>query len=152
MNDKKDMENTLNERDADGMLPFYPTCRFCGSAELPVGDYESQEEANEAATIRCKCYEARRYQEELKKKREREKNIVKLRQKLDDFSTYCESRGVNLEGDLYDTIFNAGVAVLDGVVLTVSFKFARMKVAISANSKGTLIIAFTYSDGAKVEV
>ena len=49
-------------------------------------------------------------------------------------------------------IFNAGVAVLDGVVLTVSFKFARMKVAISANSKGTLVIAFTYSDGAKVEV
>ena len=95
---------------------------------------------------------ARRYQEELEKKREREKNIVKLRQKLDDFSTYCEGRGVNLEGDLYDTIFNAGVAVLDGVVLTVSFKFARMKVAISANSKGTLIIAFTYSDGAKVEV
>ena len=147
-----DVKNNINERDTNVMLPFYPTCRFCGSEELPVGDYESQEEANEAATLRCKCYEARRYQEELDKKRERDNNIVRLRQKLDDFSAYCDGRGVNLEGDLYDTIFNAGVAVLDGVVLTVSFKFSRMKVTISENSKGILIIAFTYSDGAKVEV
>lgn len=147
-----DVKNNINERDTNVMLPFYPTCRFCGSEELPVGGYESQEEANEAATLRCKCYEARRYQEELDKKRERDNNIVRLRQKLDDFSAYCDGRGVNLEGDLYDTIFNAGVAVLDGVVLTVSFKFSRMKVTISANSKGMLIIAFTYSDGAKVEV
>lgn len=147
-----DVKNNINERDTNVMLPFYPTCRFCGSEELPVGGYESQEEANEAATLRCKCYEARRYQEELDKKRERDNNIVRLRQKLDDFSAYCDGRGVNLEGDLYDTIFNAGVAVLDGVVLTVSFKFSRMKVTISENSKGMLIIAFTYSDGAKVEV
>ena len=147
-----DVKNNINERDTNVMLPFYPTCRFCGSEELPVGGYESQEEANEAATLRCKCYEARRYQEELDKKRERDNNIVRLRQKLDDFSAYCDGRGVNLKGDLYDTIFNAGVAVLDGVVLTVSFKFSRMKVTISENSKGMLIIAFTYSDGAKVEV
>jgi len=131
---------------------FYPTCRYCGNVELPIGKYESQDQANEAATIHCKCSEAREYQDELRRQKERADNIVKLRQKLDDFSSYCENRGVDLEGDLYDTVFNAGVAVLDGIIVSVTFKFLRLKVAISTNSKGALVIAFSYSDGAKVEV
>lgn len=131
---------------------YYPTCRFCGSPTLPDAAYESQEQADEAATIRCNCFEAKQYQEQLERERQRQNNIIKLRQRLDEFSEYCASRGVDLAGDLHTTIFNAGIAVLDGVVLQVSFKFARMKVSISTNSKNTLVIAFTYSDGAKVEV
>ena len=131
---------------------FYPTCRFCGSMELAAGEYESQEQANEAATIRCNCIKAREYQDILKQKKEREENVTKLRQRLDAFSDYCEGRGVDFSGELYNTVFNAGISVLDSIVQTASFKFSRIKVTISTNSKDALVIAFTYSDSEKVEV
>lgn len=131
---------------------YYPTCRFCGSMELAAGEYDSQEQANEAATIRCGCVGARDYQNILKQKKEREENVTKLRQRLDAFSDYCEGRGVDFSGELYNTIFSAGVAVLDSIVQTASFKFSRIKVTISTNSKDALVIAFTYSDSEKVEV
>ena len=131
---------------------YYPTCRFCGSMELAAGEYESQEQANEAATIRCNCIKAREYQDILKQKKEREENVTKLRQRLDAFSDYCEGRGVDFSGELYNTVFNAGISVLDSIVQTASFKFSRIKVTISTNSKDALVIAFTYSDSEKVEV
>ena len=131
---------------------YYPTCRFCGSMELAAGEYESQEQANEAATIRCNCIKAREYQDILKQKKEREENVTKLRQRLDAFSDYCEGRGVDFSGELYNTVFYAGISVLDSIVQTASFKFSRIKVTISTNSKDALVIAFTYSDSEKVEV
>ena len=119
---------------------------------MPVGKYRTQEEADEAATLRCDCFDARNYRIEVEQKKRREENIEKLRQNLNEFSSYCQNRGVELQGDLRETIFNAGVSVLDNIVLNVSFKFARMKVTISKNGKGALVIAFVYSDGARVEV
>ena len=50
--------------DADTPETFYPTCRYCGVQTLPDAAYESQEQANEAGTMRCNCYEAKQYQEE----------------------------------------------------------------------------------------
>lgn len=44
---------------AGGKAVFFPTCRFCGKQTLPDADYDSQETANEAATLHCDCYEAR---------------------------------------------------------------------------------------------
>ena len=146
------MKNYSSERDERENSIYYPTCRYCGSMELYAGEYESQEEANEAATIRCDCKDARDYQATLKQKKEREENICKLRQRLDDFSHYCEGRGVDFSGELYEAIYNAGVAVLDRIVSNATFKFARIKVAVSTNSKEALVIAFTYSDSEKVEI
>lgn len=131
---------------------YYPTCRFCGSTELPSGEYDSQEQADEAATIRCECCNAREYQTALKAKKEREKNISNLRRRLDDFSDYCKPRGAELSDELHTTLFNAGVAVLDDVVQNVTFKFLKIKASISKNGKGALVMAFTYSDSEKVEV
>ena len=131
---------------------YYPTCRFCGNIELAIGEYDNQEQANEAATIRCDCKGAREYRDELEKKKNRDKNIANLRRRLDDFSDYCEGRGVDFSGELYNTVFNTGVAVLDCVVQSASLKFSRIKVTISTNSKDALVIAFTYSDSEKVEV
>ena len=150
--DMNDIKSASREREAHENSIYYPTCRYCGSMELAAGEYESQEQANEAATIRCDCKLAKDYQATLKQKKEREENISKLRQRLDDFSDYCEGRGVDFSGELYDAIYNAGVAVLDRIVSNVSFKFARIKVTISTNSKEALVIAFTYSDSEKVEV
>ncbi len=83
---------------------------------------------------------------------ERDKNITKLRESIDDFAEYCEKRNTELKGELHDLLLVAGISVLDGVVDSVNFKFGRLKVNISTNSKGNIVIGFTYSDGAKVEV
>jgi hypothetical protein len=131
---------------------FYPTCRFCGKQTLPDAPYLSQNEANEAATIRCDCFEAREYQEKLRKEKERADNIIKLRQRLDDFSEYSASRGVELTGELHDLLLNVGIAIIDGQILKANINVGRIKVSISSNSKSVLTICFTYSDGAKLEV
>ncbi len=132
---------------------YYPTCRFCGATSLPLAEYPSQTEADEAATIRCNCVEARQYQHELEAKQERLKNIDRLNQRIDDFSTYCENRGVKLQDDgLRNLILNTGIAVLDGVIAAGTITFGRMKVKVSMNSKGVIIIGFTYTDGASLEV
>lgn len=63
-----------------------------------------------------------------------------------------EYKAVDLDGDLYNTLFNTSVAVLDNIVDSAQLKFARMRVSVSLNNKGNLTIKFTYSDGATVEV
>lgn len=100
MENTKHLNGYIEEKDDT----FYPTCRFCGKQTLPDAPYLSQDEANEAATIRCDCFEAREYQEKLRKEKERADNIIKLRQRLDDFSEYSASRGVELTGELHDFI------------------------------------------------
>lgn len=131
---------------------FYPTCRFCKQQILPTAQYDSQEAADESATMNSKCDKAREYQHEIERKNERENNIKKLTQSIDDFATYCNDRGVELKGDLHDILLHAGISVLDEIVDSASFKFYRMKVNISTSSKGNIVIGFTYSDGARMEV
>ena len=131
---------------------FYPTCRYCGQVKLPLAPYASQDAANEAATRECDCPDARIYQADIERKEKREQNIKRLTQRLDDLSEYCEKRSVDLDGDLYNTLFNTSVAVLDNIVDSAQLKFARMRVSVSLNNKGNLTIKFTHSDGATVEV
>ena len=52
------------ENGTDNPSGYYPTCRFCGRQFLPLANYESQAVADEAATIRCDCFDARQYQDE----------------------------------------------------------------------------------------
>lgn len=148
MENTKHLNGYIEEKDDT----FYPTCRFCGKQTLPDAPYLSQDEANEAATIRCDCFEAREYQEKLRKEKERADNIIKLRQRLDDFSEYSASRGVELTGELHDLLLNVGIAIIDGQILKANINVGRIKVSISSNSKSVLTICFTYSDGAKLEV
>ncbi len=46
---------------------FYPTCRFCKQQTLPTAAYPTQDAADEAATITCRCEKAREYQQQLEK-------------------------------------------------------------------------------------
>ncbi len=131
---------------------FYPICRYCGQIKLPLAAYASQDAANEAATRECDCPDARIYQADIERKEKRDQNIKRLTQRLDDLSEYCEKRSVDLDGDLYDTLFNTSVAVLDNIIDSAQLKFARMRVSVSLNNKGNLAIKFTYTDGATVEV
>lgn len=131
---------------------YYPACRYCGQIKLPFGVYASQDAANEAATRECNCSDARIYQAEIERKEKRDQNIKRLTQRLDDLSEYCEKRSVDLDGDLYNALFNTSVAVLDNIIDSAQLKFARMRVSVSLNNKGNLAIKFTYTDGATVEV
>ena len=131
---------------------FYPTCRYCGQIKLPLAPYASQDAANEAATRECDCPDARIYQADIERKEKRDQNIKRLTQRLDDLSEYCEKRSVDLDGDLYNALFNTSVAVLDNIIDSAQLKFARMRVSVGTNSKANLVIKFTYSDGATVEV
>lgn len=132
---------------------YYPTCRYCGKQTLPVEKYESAEAANEAATRKCDCEKAREYQAELERAEKREKNINKLRKALDDVSAYfTKERGVEYTDALYNLLFNCGVAVIDEQAEKANLNFGRVKVAISTNSKGAIVIALAYSDGVRVEV
>lgn len=160
MNDKQ-YNGYINERDDEYVakkingadIPqYYPTCRFCGKQKLPLAAYKNQTEADEAATITCDCYDARVYQQKKEQETTREKNIIKLRQILDDFSKYCEGRNTKLENVLFDLLLSTGISVLDGVIASAALKFRKMKVNINTNNKGNIVIGFTYSDGSKVEV
>lgn len=131
---------------------FYPTCKFCGQPTLPLANYKSQEDADESATLNCDCYDARQYQYEKEKQEERKKNITKLKQSINDFAEYCDKRGAELTDQIHNLILSTGVMVLDGIITSASFKFAKIKANISQNSKGNIVIGFTYSDGARVEV
>lgn len=131
---------------------YYPTCHFCGNRMLPDAIYNSQEDADEAAALRCDCFDARKYQDELDRAKKREENIIKLRQRLDDFTDYSNGRGVELAGDLYDLLLSVGTAVLDAKILKATINVGRIKVNFTVGSKSALAICFTYSDGAKLEV
>lgn len=147
--------NAAQSPDTDAAQPartYYPTCRFCGKQSLPDAPYESQEVADEAATIRCDCYDARQYQYELDRKKQREENIKKLRQRLCDFSDYAADRDMEIKQDLYDFLLNVGINVLDANIAGATIKVGRFTVKISVGNKSALSIAFTYSDGAKLEV
>ena len=130
----------------------YPTCRFCGKQTIPVAPYKTDADADEAATLKCDCFDARQYQDEVERKRQRDENIKKLRQRLCDFSDYTAARNMELAGDLYDFLLNVGINVLDANIAGATIKVGRFTVKFSVGNKAALSIAFTYSDGAKLEV
>lgn len=131
---------------------YLPTCRFCGQTKLPAANYESQAQADEAATITCDCPDAKMYQIKVDRKKKREENITKLKSSLGDIQDYCDKRSVDMNDKLYDYMLKMGIAILDGVIDSCQLKFARMKVSASLNNKANLVIKFTYSDGAAIEV
>lgn len=136
----------------DAPTIHYPTCRFCGKQTIPVAPYKTAADADEAATLKCDCFDARQYQDEVERKRQRDENIKKLRQRLCDFSDYTAARNMELAGDLYDFLLNVGINVLDANIAGATIKVGRFTVKFSVGNKSALSIAFTYSDGAKLEV
>lgn len=141
-----------DDTDAAERPIHYPTCRFCGKQTIPVAPYKSDADADEAATLKCDCFDARRYQDEVERKRQRDENIKKLRQRLCDFSDYTATRNMELAGELYDFLLNVGINVLDANIAGATIKVGRFTVKFSVGNKSALSIAFTYSDGAKLEV
>lgn len=120
---------------------YYPICPHCGSQELPMAEYENQDDANKAAMLRCDCPDAARYQ-----------NIVKIESSISQFQEYCEKRGTKLEGNVLKTINDIAVGVYDEELELATIKFSRFTAKLNKSNKGNIVIAFTYGDGMKIEV
>jgi hypothetical protein len=149
------MTNDSINEDKTALPPIaeiYPTCRFCGKAEMPFPDYSSQEEANEAATRRCDCQEAEEYQAELEQKERREDNIKKLKAAINNFEQYCVLRYVNLTPERAEALHYLGTLIIEEVISVAAVRFERMKVTMKLTTKGNLAINFTYTDSANTEV
>lgn len=128
------------------------SCRYCGQACLPDKDYSTQTEADEYATLRCDCTEAKRYQAEEKRKAERQKNIENIKNSIEGFDGYCTHRNAALSDEIKTALFSNAILVLDGLIESSSIKFDRVNAKINQNQKGNVVLSFSYSDSAKMEV
>ena len=62
----------------DDFMPepgVYGACRFCGQIHTIDDDYQNEEEANEQATLRCDCREAKDYQMMVKRLKDIDKMV-----------------------------------------------------------------------------
>ena len=86
----KHLNGYVDEND-DDIYPetHYPTCRFCGKSTIPTARYDSDADADEAATMACDCYDARQYREQKAQAEQREKNIAKLKSSINAIQDYC---------------------------------------------------------------
>lgn len=147
------IDEERNEIAAEAAAPnHYPTCRYCGKQTIPTAAYESDDIADEAATMACDCAGSREYRYQKEQAEKREKNIAKLKRGIDDIADYLNNRNINITDELHSVLVMAGTAVIDGHVGSATLKFARATVSVSKNGKGVVIIKVAYADGAQIEV
>lgn len=131
---------------------FYPTCRFCGTRTLPDAPYDSQEDADEAATMRCDCVDARFYQAEKEREERRKENIAALRQNINALIGYCDVHNIKLDDVTRDFLIECGTFVLDKKISKATVNWARFKISFALNNKDIIVISYAYTDGGKIEV
>lgn len=131
---------------------YSPVCPYCGQSTLPTIEYVSQEEANKWAAEHCNCPEGAQFRAEQKRKAEREKNIARIKDSLETYGAYCESKQIPLTADIKDILFNYAVMAVDGKINGAAVNFGRIKTKIGINAKGAVALTFAYSDSLKTEV
>ena len=149
----KHLNGYVDEND-DDIYPetHYPTCRFCGKSTIPTARYDSDTDADEAATMACDCYDARQYREQKAQAEQREKNIAKLKSSINAIQDYCTEHNIKVGDEFCTLVTNAGVAVIDGIVGAAAFKFSRLSIKLASGNKSAVVIKVTYSDGTQYEV
>ena len=149
----KHLNGYIKENDDDIYhATHYPTCRFCGKQTIPTARYESDADADEAATMACDCYDARQYREQKAQAERREKNIAKLKSSINAVQDYCTEHNIKVGDEFCTLVTNAGVAVIDGIVGAAAFKFSRLSIKLASGNKSAVVIKVTYSDGTQYEV
>lgn len=131
---------------------FYPTCRFCGTRTLPDAPYDSQEDADEAATMRCDCADARFYQAEKEREERRKENIASLRRNINALVGYCDVHNIKLDDVNRDFLIECGTFVLDKKISKATVNWARFKISFALNNRDIIVISYAYTDGGKIEV
>ncbi|MDR1093469.1 MAG: hypothetical protein LBL66_04900 [Clostridiales bacterium] len=130
---------------------YTPCCRFCGQSTLPERDFFSQAEADEHAALHCDCGGAKEYQEECRRKNERQKSIDRAKETIGNFYDYCESKGQPLTDEIKVILFSCSVLAIDGNIESAAINFGKIKSKLKINEKGTVTVVFSYSDSVKME-
>ena len=123
-------------KQSDDFMPdpgIYGACRFCGQIHTIDDDYQNEEEANEQATMRCDCREAKEYQTMIRR--------------LKDIDTMVEaaffgeaSRDYYLPEDLHDAVKAIAKAVFKGEINGAQLKLDDCRKAVITSKDGRLKI------------
>lgn len=131
----------------------YGTCKFCGKTVFALYG-ETQEIANERATINCGCAKSRDYKFQKDQEKEREKNIQTIKTKLKEFAVHCQERNIEFKEEMQSLVLKFAIAVLDGECKSLTFKHNsnRMKLTVKGTAKGGVLIKLNYDDSQSIEV
>jgi hypothetical protein len=133
-------------------MKFYPTCNYCGQRQFTDDSFDTQEDANEHATLNCGCREAKEYKDERQRKKKREENIKLIKDSIESFKTFCELRKAELTDERQNIIFITATAVLDDMMYSAAVAFANVKVSIKKTGKDKIDLKCTCTDSVTAEV
>ena len=123
-------------KQSDDFMPepgLYGACRFCGQIHTIDDDYQNEEEANEQATLRCDCREAKEYQTMLRRLRDIDKMVNE--------AFFGEaSRDYHLPENLNAAIRVIAQAVYKGEIESVQLKLDDCRKAAITSKDGRLKI------------
>lgn len=83
---------------------------------------------------------------------EKEKNIEKIVESIDKLKKFFEEKKMFFDKELIDYLLTTCKLILDEVIDSVSITLCSVKIKISLNSKGIIVINSTFGSSFKVEV
>ncbi len=116
-------------------------CPFCGQANMlskDVAVYTDEEEVMLGAWG-CSCGEAFRY-------RAKEKNKKKVPSLINNFSDFCEKKGVTIKVEAINTIQNAANSIIEGDIDAISMSFKEVTLKLKLNKESDLMLSATHKD------
>lgn len=133
-------------------IEIYPSCPYCGNQFIPDHVFITAQEAEEYAIMQCKCEEAKEKQVEITAIKKRDENIKQLENSLELFKAYCQKKKVLIKDELIENLLTNAILVLDNVIGSAAFVINPIKIKISTNSKGNIVLSYSYSVSEKIEV
>jgi hypothetical protein len=122
---------------------IYGSCKFCGQMNsYPHDEHETQDQANECATLHCNCDKARHYTDRKQSLKRAEEQIENL------FGDGASEYGlVAVKEEIKKLMIEAATFIYDGLLKDISINVNQcVKVKISKSTKGKL--TFMRSDAA----
>jgi hypothetical protein len=127
-----------------------PTCKFCGQAVISDEKFKNLEEESNWATAHCNCEQAREYQVAQERIKEREKNIARARDTMDNLNEYCKEKSVPFPEDVDKILFDCAVLVVENVLDAANLTYGKTKIKITLNTKGQCSFTLVFTDGVKM--
>ncbi len=129
----------------------YPVCKFCGQAAICDREFNSQDEAEEYATMHCSCSDAYEYRLDKEKQKRQEEYLNELKSNIDELVDYAQKRGIRINDRMCNLIYECGEQVIDGCVGSTKITVATLSVKITPSQKG-IVFATSYTESMKREV
>ena len=123
----------------------YQTCKYCGTTAICDTQYNTQEQADKAATLLCDCDDAKRYQQ-------REKNKDNLNAVLDEVENYCGNHKCEFTKEIREHLRSIATMVVDMNYTSSKVEINSIAITFSLNASRELIIKIKYTESKKMEV